>query len=309
MTGETFTVEVAGGRRLEVLTAGPDVGHVLVWLTGTPSGLVAFEPMVAAAAQRGLRTLMCARPGYGRSDPRPGRRVIDVAADVGAVLDELSVQEFVCAGWSGGGPHALACAAGLPGRCLAAASVAGVAPYLAEGIDWFAGMGPENIAEFGAAANGPLELEKFLEPAVAELATVQGAQVAEGLGGLISAADEAVLTGDFADYLASAFRAAVSSGVAGWRDDDMAFVADWGFTPAQAGAGAPVSIWQGGQDRMVPMSHGEWLAARIPGARSHMLEGEGHLTLPLSTFGNVLDELVELAGWPTGPTGNGRPLL
>ena len=131
--------------------AGPADGLPLVLHEGTPVGLVLYPPTVQAARIRGLRVILAARPGYEGSTPRPGRRVVDVAGDTAAVLDELGADTFVTAGWSGGGPHALACAAALPGRCLAAASVAGVAPYQAEGLDWLAGMGPENIAEFGAA--------------------------------------------------------------------------------------------------------------------------------------------------------------
>src|SRR5262249_38504402 len=158
-------------------------------------------------------------------------------------------------------------AALLPGRCLAAASMAGVAPYHAEGLDWVAGMGAENVAEFGAALAGEDALTSFLEPAAREMATLTGAGVAAGLGNLVSAADQAAVTGEFADYLAASLRAAVAGGVAGWRDDDLAFTADWGFTMAGVAAGAPVAVWQGDQDMMVPYSHGQWLAAHIPGAR------------------------------------------
>jgi pimeloyl-ACP methyl ester carboxylesterase len=201
----------------------------------------------------------------------------------------------VTVGWSGGGPHALACAALLPGRCLAAATMAGAAPYHAEGLNWWQGMAPENLAEFEAAEAGPEPLTSFLEAAERELASIAAAGVAEGLGDLASAADKAAATGEFADYLAASFRAAVANGVAGWRDDDLAFVADWGFTMADAGAGAPVSVWQGDQDMMVPFSHGQWLAAHIPGARAHLLPGEGHLTLA-GSFGSILDDLLDLAG-------------
>ena len=119
--------------------------------------------------------------------------------------------------------------------------------------------------------------------------------MAAGLGDLASAADKAAVTGEFADYLAASFRAAVAGGIAGWRDDDLAFVTDWGFTMADAGAGAPVAVWQGDQDMMVPWSHGQWLAAHIPGARAHLLPGEGHLTL-VHAFGAILDDLLDLAG-------------
>ena len=296
MTAETFTVYLADGRRLEVLATGPADGLPLVMHGGTPAGPVAYTPMADAAAERGLRLVICARPGYGDSTPRPGRRVADVTDDVAAVLDELGAPRFVTVGWSGGGPHALACAARLPGRCLAAASMAGVAPFTTEGLDWLAGMGAENVTEFGAAVAGEEQLTDYLKGEAADLATITGPEVADGLGDLVSAADKAAATGEFADYLAASFRASVRTGITGWRDDDLAFVSDWGFTMAEVGAGAPVAIWQGDQDMMVPWAHGSWLAAHIPGAAAHLLPGEGHLTLGITSFGAILDDLLALAG-------------
>jgi pimeloyl-ACP methyl ester carboxylesterase len=297
MVGQRCTAHRADGRSLDVLTFGPDDGFPLVFHNGTPGGLVAFGPMIDEASAHGLRTVMYARPGYDASTPLPGRRVVDAAGDVGAILDELGAASFVTIGWSGGGPHALACAAQLPGRCLAAATMSGVAPHGAAGLDWLAGMGPENIEEFGAAAAGEPALSLYLADAAAGLAQISGSEVAAELGGLLDDADKAAITGEFADYLAASFRDALRSGVAGWRDDDIAFVADWGF-PVEAGFAAPVAIWQGDQDRMVPAAHGEWLAKHVPGARPHMLGGEGHLTLAAQLFGAVLDDLLDLAGRP-----------
>jgi len=279
---------------------------------------------VQAARIRGLRVILAARPGYEGSTPRPGRRVVDVAQDTAAVLDELGADTFVTAGWSGGGPHALACAAALPGRCLAAASIAGVAPYAAKGLDWPAGMGPENIAEFGAAVRGEAALTAFIDHEAVMLSTLTGESVAKSLGGLVIEADQAVLTGEFADYVAAGLRASMNSGIAGWRDDDLAFVKDWGFSlgwespggespggespggespggespggepPAQTAA--PVAVWQGDQDRMVPFAHGQWLAANIRGARVHLMPGDGHLSMTVSALEPILDDLLDLAG-------------
>ena len=287
------------GRSLEVLTAGPPDGLPLLFHNGTPAGAVEYPPMTAAAAERGLRTVMYARPGYGQSTEQPGRTVADTVADAASVLDDLGADQFVTAGWSGGGPHALACAALLPGRCLAAASLAGVAPAQAPGLDWLAGMGPENIEEFGATAQGEAALTAYLTPAADELRRVTGEQVADSLGGLVSAADREVVSAEFADYLAAMFRAALSTGIAGWRDDDLAFLAGWGFPVEQAGQ-VPVAVWQGTEDRMVPHPHGAWLAAHIPGVRAHLLAGEGHLTLAVRDYGAVLDDLLDLAGHPAG---------
>jgi len=242
---ERRVVTVPDGRKIEVLIAGPAGGLPLVLHEGTPVGLVLYSPTVRAAQVRGLRVILAARPGYEGSTPRPGRRVVDVAGDTAAVLDELGADTFVTMGWSGGGPHTLACAAALPGRCLAAASIAGVAPHQAEGLDWLAGMGPENVDEFGAAAAGKAALTQFLDSAAAALGTVTGADVAQALGGLVIAADHAALTGEFANYVTAALRASMNTGIAGWRDDDLAFVKDWGFPSTRASARPPRSSRSG----------------------------------------------------------------
>ena len=312
MDTERRSITRPGGRIIEFLVAGPADGLPLVLHEGTPVGLVLYPPTVQAARIHGLRVILAARPGYEGSTPRPGRRVVDVAEDTAAVLDHLGADTFVTVGWSGGGPHALACAAALPGRCLAAASIAGVAPYPAKGLDWLAGMGPENVAEFGEAVRGEGALTAFLDREAVMLSTLTGESVAKSLGGLVIEADQAVLTGEFADYVAAGLRAAMNSGIAGWRDDDLAFVKDWGFSlgwespalespagqpPAQPpGEPVPVAVWQGDQDRMVPFAHGQWLAANIRGARVHLMPGDGHLSITVSAFDRILLDLLDLAG-------------
>ena len=291
-------IQTADGRDIEFLTAGPEDGRPLVVHEGTPVGLVVNSRLGAAAAERGLRLVQVARPGYVGSTPQPGRRVADIATDVVAVLDGIGADTFVSIGFSGGGPHSSACAALLPGRCLAAASVAGVGPYGVEGLDFLTGMGPENVEEFSLAIQGEEALTPFLEKEAAALRAITGEQIVGALAGLISGADAAVLTGEFADSLAAGLRSAVSNGIAGWRDDDLAFAADWGFWPdAQA---APIAIWQGDQDNMVPFAHGQWLAAQIPGARVHLEPGAGHLTMTVTAIDAILDELLALSEPPRG---------
>jgi pimeloyl-ACP methyl ester carboxylesterase len=289
-------VPMPDGRDIDVVTTGPEDGFPLVVHGGTPSGLVVNSRIAVAAAERGLRYVETARPGYEGSTPRPGRRVADVAADVAVVLDALGAGQFVTMGMSGGGPHTLACAALLRDRCLAAASVAGVAPYGVDGLDFMAGMAPENVTEFSLAVQGADALTPYLEKESEPVREVTGEQVAAALGGLVSGADKDVITGEYADELAAGFRAAVREGLAGWRDDDLAFAADWGFSlDALAGRAA---IWQGDQDLMVPFAHGQWLAAHIPGARVHLEPGAGHLTLTVTAIDRILDDLLDLAGRP-----------
>jgi pimeloyl-ACP methyl ester carboxylesterase len=299
---QRITIPADDGRVIEALVAGPDDALPLVFHTGTPSGLVWNAPLAEAAAARGLRTVLYARPGYSGSTPQPGRLVADAAADVDKILERIGADEFVTAGWSGGGPHALACAALLPVRCLAAATIAGVAPYDSPGLDWMAGMAEENHEEFGAALAGEADLITFLDGAAGPLREISAAQVADGLGGLLSDTDKAALTAEFADHLAASLRAAVSSGIDGWRDDDLAFTRDWGLSLDALGHATPVAIWQGDQDRMVPQTHGAWLAANIPLARARFRPGEGHLSL-INRIGEILDDLMTLARPPEPGSG------
>ncbi|MFI5735974.1 alpha/beta fold hydrolase [Kribbella sp. NPDC051587] len=270
-------LEVSGGRVLEYVVEGPAGGRPLVFHHGTPGVALTLEPVAEAAARHGLRFVTHSRPGYSDSTSQPGRRVADVADDVSALLDALGADDFITIGWSGGGPHALACATLLPDRCRAAAIIAGVAPYDAEGLDWLGGMGEENVAEFGAAATGKDALDTFLAEASVELKDVQPGDIIAAFGDLLSAVDQAALRGGLADYLAASCRAAVSRGYDGWRDDDLAFLADWGLDLASIRI--PVSIWQGDQDRMVPLAHGRWLGDHVAGATTQLVPGEGHLSL------------------------------
>ena len=295
MTSEEVwqTIRTSDGRVLEVVSQGPSDALPLVFHGGTPIAAVLYPPIVDAAVDAGLRFITYSRPGYATSDPMPGRSVADAAADVAVVLDAFGAQQFVTIGWSGGGPHALACAALLPDRCAAAATIAAVAPYPAAGIDWLAGMGEENVEEFGAALQGESALSAYLKEEAVGLSQVTASDLDDALGDLVSDIDRASLTGRFAEWAAASFRKAVSAGIAGWRDDDLAFVKPWGFDVGQIKR--PVALWQGAQDRMVPSSHGQWLAAHMPTAKARLLQGEGHLSVGVGAFGLIVEDVVRLA--------------
>jgi pimeloyl-ACP methyl ester carboxylesterase len=288
-------MEIKGfaGRTLEVEVAGPESGQAVLVHTGTPSAGRLYAANVKAGADRGLRHITYSRPGYARSARHAGRTIADCVADVVTIADHLDVGHLFTIGASGGGPHALACAVLLPERVLAAATIGGVAPYHAEGLDWQAGMGEENLQEFAAALAGGGQLIEFLEAACHELAHAEGPQLQAVLGDLLSDVDREALGGEYAEHVAASARAAVANGVWGWFDDDIAHLSAWGFD--LAATQRPVTIWQGGQDRFVPPAHGEWLASRVPGARPQLRPEHGHLSLSLGAYGEVLDELIASA--------------
>ena len=287
-------IELPDGRSLDVYVDGPADGVPLVSHHGTPGAGLPFRPFVRAAAERGMRWVSYSRPGYSSSTRHEGRSVADCVDDVVAILDHLGAGRFYTTGGSGGGPHTLACAALLPDRVLACAAIAAVAPHDAKGLDWIAGMGPENIQEFAAAEEGPEALETYLESEAPGLREATSAQeLIDTMAGLLPPVDRDALSGEFADAMIESTHRALATGIWGWFDDDMAFFRDWGF-PLD-GIDAPVALWQGREDKMVPFSHGGWLAANTSGARAHLLDDHGHLSIAVSSFDRVLDDMLDMA--------------
>ena len=289
------------GGLLEVLIDGEADGRPLIFHHGTPGAAVWNEKMADAARDAGLQLVAYSRPGYAGSTTRGHRVVADCTRDVSTILDAIGADDFVTLGWSGGGPHALACAALLGGRCVAATAIASVAPYQAEGLEFLAGMGEENIEEFSAAAAGEEVLRPMLQRYARDLVTVQASQIAAALGGLASEVDKRSLTGEFAETIALSFRRGVSHGIDGWLEDDLAFVRGWGL---ELGAiRTPVAIWQGAEDRMVPFAHGQWLATHVASAHVHLFRDEGHISLGVARLPEIVADLATLAK-ETAPAGS-----
>ena len=281
------------GRRLDVRASGPDGGQPLVFHHGTPGAATPIRAIERAAHERGLRFITTSRPGYGASTRQPGRTVADVVADTQAVLDALGATSCFVAGWSGGGPHALACAARLPGT-VATLVIAGVAPYGADGIDFMAGMGEDNVIEFSAAVEGEAALRAYLDSTHTQLKDVTVEMIVGSLSSLLPDVDRAVLSDEFGEDMVAAFHEGLRLGIDGQLDDDLAFVAPWGFALDEITT--PVMMWQGSEDLMVPFTHGQWLAAHVPGVSAHLEQGEGHLSIGIGSIEAMFDELVGSGG-------------
>lgn len=290
------SITLPDGRALDLSVTGPENGPVLLFHHGTPSSGLPLRSMQRAARDRGLRLLTWSRPGYGGSSRRSGRRVVDVVDDVVSVLDYLAVERCVVAGWSGGGPHALATAARLPTRVAGVLCIAGVAPFGQPDLDVLDGMGVDNLEEFGAAAEGEASLRALLEQQAAGMRNATPADIIEQMRSLLPPVDQAVITDEFGADLVAGFAEGLRVGVDGWLDDDLAFSAPWGFDLSEITV--PTFVWQGSEDLMVPFAHGQWLARRLseqpnrhPGSANHLLDGEGHLSIWLNAVGPMLDEL------------------
>ena len=268
-----MTIQTSDGRSLELHEAGEPDGLAVIVHHGTPSSGLLYDRWLTP----GIRLIGFDRAGYGGSTRARGRTIAAAAADAEAIADALGLERFATWGISGGGPHALACAALCSDRLTAAASLAGVAPWGVDDLDWLAGMGEGNVEEFGLVLAG----EQAIAPAVERDRQQMLASTPENLRAsfesLLGPADSDVLTGDLASWMHEAGNHGLGPSGDGWIDDDLAFVEPWGFELSSISR--PVLILQGGDDRFVPRSHGEWLARRVPGAEARITDDDGHLTL------------------------------
>ena len=283
-------VTLRDGRTLHVYDDGDPDGLVVVEHHGTPGSGYTYPPDLELARERGLRVIAYDRAGYGQSTPNPGRAVVDIVHDIEDVLDALGIERCASLGGSGGGPHSLALGARLPDRCVAVAAIASPTPWDAEGVDPMAGMGEQNVAEFGAALEGPEALEAFLVPIAAQIRAATPEDLRDLIVTLLPPVDREVLTGDRAVHAKKSIDRAIAPGIDGWRDDDLAFLKPWGFEIAEIGV--PSLLWQGVQDKMVPVAQGRWLAERIPGVEAHISEPDGHLSISVGRLGEIYDWLL-----------------
>lgn len=259
-------LRLSDGRVLHAYDAGADgakSGLAVFWHHGTPNTGAPPEPLFPAAARHGIRWLSYDRPAYGGSTRRPGRDVASAAGDVAAIADALGIERFAVMGHSGGGTHALACAALLPERVLAVVCASGMAPFQAEGLDWFAGMAQAGAAELRAAVRGREALQAHL------VSTDFDPEQ-------FTPADHAALSGPWAWFNGVAGEA-IRGGLDGMVDDDLAYVAPWGFEPRQVRS--PVLFLHGEQDRVAPSSHPRWLARRIDSAELWLRPDDGHISV------------------------------
>jgi pimeloyl-ACP methyl ester carboxylesterase len=268
------TIELSDGRTFAYADRGPANGAPLVFHHGTPGSRAGHHPDPRVYEASGVRAITYDRAGYGLSDRLEGRDVAAVASDISALADELGFDRFAVMGVSGGGPHALACAALLADRITRA--VVMVTPAQNDDdFDFLAGMTQSNVDEVNAALAGPDAIAAYLAPYVETLRMEPEALIDE-LAAELPPPDQATMARqEVREMLVTNWQEATRQGAAGWMDDDLAFTRPWGFDLADVTA--EVRIWQGELDVLAPQAHGRRVAEQLPNATFELVEGKGHM--------------------------------
>lgn len=279
------------GRDLEYEVSGPRTGHAVVFHHGMPGSAVPMPTVLDSITERGFRVVTHSRAGYGASSPAPGRSVADSAADCASLLDHLGIATYLTVGWSTGGPHALTQAALRPESVTGVLSVASFAPFDAPGLDFTEGMGAQNVAQFSVAGQGEPAVRALVTQMAAAVRNNSPADVIAGLASLFPPVDAEVLKGRFGADNAANMNYALAAGDEGWVADLVALTSPWGVDVTAMKA--RVELWHGDEDRMVPRSHGQWLAEHLPTVTPHLEAEHGHLSIAVGSLGDKLDALTK----------------
>ncbi len=271
-------MSTADGRMIAWVEGGDPDGYPVFGLHGTPGCRYSRMLDESAYVEAGNRYITTDRAGYGISTRNRGRAVAAEAADVLAVADRLELDRFPVVGGSGGGPHALACAALIGGRVERVACQSSLAPLGGGGLtraEWLTGMDPEIAAELAWAEAGEEVLTRKMMKAHRLIEQRFEAQPGLLIGENASEGDVVFLQ---RPEVIAAFHRIVPEqarqGVGGSVDDTLAFTSEWGF--ALRAIQVPVLLTYGTVDSSCPGAHGRLLARELPTAQVHEVDGEGH---------------------------------
>ncbi len=273
-------IRLRDGRNIGYAEYGAPAGKPVFFFHGWPGSRLFLRSLHPQTTSLNIRLIACERPGFGLSDFKPRRALVDWADDIAEVADALQINRFAVAGHSGGGPYAAACAYKIPSRVTAAALISSFAPL--DAPDATRGMMSSNRMMFGLARRFPSAHHVFIN-----LLISGGAE--RFLQGMVSAlpqVDKTALASleKGAEDIAEAFR----NGAQGPAWDQLILANPWGFELKNIST--KIYLWQGDQDVMVPLPMGEYLARTIPNCHATFCSGEGHMLI-FSRWAEIITKL------------------
>ncbi|GAA0898798.1 alpha/beta fold hydrolase [Virgisporangium aurantiacum] len=264
---------VVDDRSLAVDDSGDPGGEPVFLLHGTPGSRSGPRPRDSVIYRLGVRLISYDRPGYGGSTRHEKRDVASAARDVAAIADALGIERFAVVGRSGGGPHALACAALLPDRITRTAVLVGIAPRDAD-LDWLDGMTDANVHDHTQAYDDSSRLVERLRLR-ADRTMSDPDSFLRVLREQMRHVDRQIVDDVVMQRLLSAtYQEALQHGPYGWIDDLLAFREPWGFEIESIKS--RVLLWHGADDNFSPVNHTRWLASKLPNCDLRIQRGAAH---------------------------------
>lgn len=286
------TLKLRDGRTLAYAEAGDPAGAPVLFSPGLVSSRLMRHPDERIPAQVGLRLLTLDRPGVGLSTYRRGRTLLTWADDVAQLADALGIEQFGMVGYSGGGPYALACASKHPTRVRRVALLASIGPMADPAMRRVlreAGNG-DKLKEVGLAQRIPHWLLTLLATPQARAVRKDPEKAMATLPPGTPEADRAALANPaFRQILLQDAVEAYRQGATGMATDFQLLARPWGFNVTSIQV--PVHVWQGEADRNVPPAVGRYLAATLPHCTATFLPDDGHVSIFLNHWGEVLADL------------------
>ena len=278
-------IRLLDGRNLGFAEYGLTDGVPILYFHGWPSSRLEPRAVRDVCADMGFRMIAPDRPGFGLSDFRPGRTIPDFAEDVRQLAAHLRLERFAVLGVSGGGPYAAACAARMPEKLSAALLVCSVAP--ADAPNATKGMVAVNRWLLTLARRAP-RLAQCVAGLCLWAIWRKGEQVIPKQIELrLPPADRLALSNlELRNALTASSVEALRDGVRAAVADGLLYSQPWGFSLQEIRA--PVFLWHGEMDVIVPPSMGHYLAENIPSCRASFLPEDGHFSLPFTRLREIL---------------------
>lgn len=287
---ELKSIILGDGRKLSYCDNGVAGDMALLFHHGTPGTAQIWQTFFEAAAQKGIRAISYTKAGYPGSDRATHNRISDTNRDYLELLEKLGISSFVSIGWSGGGPYALHST--FEKSCKGAELIAAVAPYFEMGKDFLVGTNEtETLEMLDKKASGK---EACLEVSLEEIKDYESAWTVENWQNQVveraSYAQFADIYPRFNALVVPALLGAIFPDATGLADDDHLILSDWGFKVSDVTK--PVSIWNGEEDKGVPVGHAHWQHSQIKGSSVHILEDQNHVTIMVEAMEPILDSAI-----------------